>query len=195
MQLQSPGQFLGISVFHLYVTSFYWSLVTMSTIGYGDVLPNTLVERIFTIMAMIFGTSVFAYVVGSVCGIVQNLDKRSTEFYELMDNLSSFATENTISDDLNSRLKAYFRYRSQYTSISEWGDLMRLMSPALRGEVAMLKCGKWVKSIPYFTHAPAEFIVDVSMRLVTKTFPQSEQIICLNVSRSALLESYVNLLD
>mmetsp|Transcript_24771 Transcript_24771/g.68993 ORF Transcript_24771/g.68993 Transcript_24771/m.68993 type:complete len:217 (-) Transcript_24771:624-1274(-) len=152
----------------------------MSTIGYGDVLPSTLAERAFTIGAMIFGTSVFAYVVGSVCGIVQNLDRRSTEFYELMDNLSNFAEENSIESELKKRLRAYFEYRSQYTSISEWNDLLRLMSPALRGEVAMLKCGNWVASIPYFVDAPRDFIVEIAMQLQSETYPQSELVIHMN---------------
>lgn len=156
------------------MTSFYWSIVTMATIGYGDVLPNTHAERVFTTIAMMFGTSVFAYVVGSVCGIVQNLDRRTTQFYELMDNLGNFAKENHLSPDLLNRLRAYFKYRARFTSINEWGDLMHIMSPALRGEVAMLKCGEWVSSVPYFARAPEDCIVEIAMRLATETFPQTE---------------------
>lgn len=177
---QDVGNFVGVGPAHMFITSFYWSLVTMSTIGYGDILPNTKTERIFTILAMIFGTSVFAYVVGSVCGIVANLDKKSTEFYELMDQLSQFGKENKIAPELLSRLKAYFRYRAQYTSVSEWGDLLRLMSPALRGEVAMLKCGNWVSSVPFFAGGPPEFMVEIALRLETETYPQWEEIIHAN---------------
>uniref|UniRef100_A0A061SEQ6 Voltage-gated ion channel superfamily n=1 Tax=Tetraselmis sp. GSL018 TaxID=582737 RepID=A0A061SEQ6_9CHLO len=173
---EEAGEFLGISTLHLFVTSYYWSLVTMSTIGYGDVLPNTPTERAFTIMAMIFGTSVFAYVVGSVCGIVANLDKKSTEFYELMDNLTNFAHENQLDAELLNKLRAYFRYRSQYTAMSEWNDLLRLMSPALRGEVAMLKSGNWVGKIPYFAKAPREFMIEIAMRLESETYPPWEEI-------------------
>eukprot|EP00873_Tetraselmis_striata_P012096 jgi/Tetstr1/432360/TSEL_021757.t1 len=177
---QRVADFLGEDSAHMFITSFYWSLVTMSTIGYGDILPSTKTERVFTILAMIFGTSVFAYVVGSVCGIVANLDKRSTEFYELMDQLSQFGKENQIERDLQDRLKAYFRYRAQYTAVSEWGDLLRLMSPALRGEVAMVKCGSWVGSVPYFAGGPPEFMVEIAMRLTSETYPQWEEIIHAN---------------
>eukprot|EP00959_Pyramimonas_sp_CCMP1952_P078592 1642670-Pyramimonas_sp.AAC.1 len=53
----------------IYIASFYWALVTMTTIGYGDIQPSTTAERVFEIFAMLIGTSVFAYVVGSLVTI------------------------------------------------------------------------------------------------------------------------------
>jgi hypothetical protein len=47
----------------------------MSTIGYGDVVPTSTAERFFIIFAMLIGTSVFAYVVGSVCTIVASMGR------------------------------------------------------------------------------------------------------------------------
>ena len=65
----------------------------MSTIGYGDILPTTTGERFFVILAMLIGTSVFAYVVGSVCTIVASMDKKSSEHHKLMDTLNAMARE------------------------------------------------------------------------------------------------------
>lgn len=58
------------SISERYVAAFYWALVTMSTIGYGDVTPTTTAERCFGVVAMFAGTSIFAYVVGSVRALV-----------------------------------------------------------------------------------------------------------------------------
>lgn len=42
------------------VTALYWSMVTMSTVGYGDITPQTSEAMLFTVSVIILGLSVFA---------------------------------------------------------------------------------------------------------------------------------------
>ena len=46
-----------------YVTSIYWAITTMITVGYGDIVPITKTERIFAMFIMILACGVFAYTV------------------------------------------------------------------------------------------------------------------------------------
>ncbi|VVD83105.1 Voltage-gated potassium channel Kch [Pandoraea terrigena] len=41
-------------------TAFYFSIVTMATVGYGDIVPHSTNARLFTASLIIFGISVFA---------------------------------------------------------------------------------------------------------------------------------------
>mmetsp|Transcript_9796 Transcript_9796/g.34132 ORF Transcript_9796/g.34132 Transcript_9796/m.34132 type:complete len:698 (+) Transcript_9796:423-2516(+) len=168
---------LGITPYHAYVAALYWALVTMSTIGYGDVTPTNTDERFFIIFAMLIGTSVFAYVVGSVCGIVQNMDRKNTEFYELMDSLNGFMREANLDIPLRLQLRDYFRYKRRSTNMDDWKNLLNLMSPKLRGQVAEAQCGSWLNAVPFFRGAPHDFVVDVALLLSVKTFPPEEEII------------------
>jgi hypothetical protein len=47
-----------------YVDSIYWSIVTFTTVGYGDWHAVTLVEKIFTICYLLHNIVVGAYVIG-----------------------------------------------------------------------------------------------------------------------------------
>lgn len=168
---------LHVSPFATYIAALYWALVTMSTIGYGDVVPTGTEERFFIIFAMLIGTSVFAYVVGSVCGIVANMDKKNAAFYELMDDLNAFMRATNLDIPLRYRLRDYFRYRHRGNDTSIWTDILHQMSPKLRGEVAIKQCGEWVNNIPFFRGAPKQFVVDIALKLSTVTYPQDEEIL------------------
>ena len=42
--------------------------MTVSTVGYGDLVPQSTAERIYVIVGLFVGTAFFSYVVGTVCG-------------------------------------------------------------------------------------------------------------------------------
>ena len=48
----------------MYVASLYWAFTTMTTVGYGDILPRNDVERVYSIFIMILGATIFGYIVG-----------------------------------------------------------------------------------------------------------------------------------
>jgi len=48
--------------------AFYFTLVTASTVGYGDVTPGSQVARLFAISVVVFGTAAFAITLGSLLG-------------------------------------------------------------------------------------------------------------------------------
>jgi voltage-gated potassium channel len=52
------------------LNSFYWAMVTMSTVGYGDVVPNNADAKIFTIVIIAVEVFLSAYLVSVVLGVV-----------------------------------------------------------------------------------------------------------------------------
>jgi hypothetical protein len=45
------------------IASIYWAVITMTTIGYGDIVPTNSNERIFVTLCTLFSSGVFAYVI------------------------------------------------------------------------------------------------------------------------------------
>ena len=49
-----------------YITSFYWSVTTLATVGYGDVKGFTAEEYIFNMFVEFIGIAFFSFVMGSI---------------------------------------------------------------------------------------------------------------------------------
>jgi voltage-gated potassium channel len=49
-------------------TALYYSVVTMSTVGYGDIVPQTLRARLFAISLIILGITIFATSISAIIG-------------------------------------------------------------------------------------------------------------------------------
>ncbi|MEM5426668.1 voltage-gated potassium channel protein [Paraburkholderia sp. BR14263] len=52
------------------VTAFYFSIVSMSTVGYGDIVPRSDTARLFTASIIVLGITVFATSISAVIGPV-----------------------------------------------------------------------------------------------------------------------------
>ncbi len=58
-------------------TSVYWAVVTISTVGYGDISPHTALGKFVASVAMLFGYGIIAVPTGIVtAGIVQGRQQR-----------------------------------------------------------------------------------------------------------------------
>jgi hypothetical protein len=59
----------------LYIMSIYFTLTTVSTVGYGDILPGTEWERAYCTLLMLVGVSAFTFISGALSSIISNYDQ------------------------------------------------------------------------------------------------------------------------
>ena len=74
-----------------------------------------------------FGSSVWAYVIGSACGIVATLDPARIEYRQTIDELNSFCKHEAFATDFTVRLRSYFRERLQVIRSQRYDALMQRM--------------------------------------------------------------------
>lgn len=53
-----------------YTYSMYWSIVTLSTVGYGDLHAENTSEKVFNILYMLFNISLTSYIIGNMTNLV-----------------------------------------------------------------------------------------------------------------------------
>ena len=56
----------------------------MTSVGYGDIIPNTDVEKAFALLVMIVGATTYAGLFGAFAVIVHSLNAKELENRELL---------------------------------------------------------------------------------------------------------------
>ena len=67
----SYGKYDDYTEFHKYLLSLYFTLTTLSTVGYGDISGKTEIEEIISIFYMFFGVAFYSYFIGMLTSVMQ----------------------------------------------------------------------------------------------------------------------------
>ncbi len=73
-----------------YLQALYWCITTLTTVGYGDIIPLTNEQRVYTIVVMILGVGMYGYVIGNVANLLSNIDRAKSHYLTNMERLSTF---------------------------------------------------------------------------------------------------------
>ena len=57
------------------ITSCYFSITTLSTVGYGELYPISKVEKCLGMVIMLLGVGFFSYIMGSFIDIISNISE------------------------------------------------------------------------------------------------------------------------
>ena len=68
------------NIFLLYLNSFYFITTTITTVGYGDMIGNSIAEAIFRIILLTVGISLYSWIVSNIGSYVDNESRISIRF-------------------------------------------------------------------------------------------------------------------
>lgn len=119
----------------LYVDAMYWSLTTMTTIGYGDRGPKTGSEIMFVLFAEVFGLCVFALLLDQISKLGAAVGAEDQERAESKNVVVQFMISRGIPKPLIDDCVRFLNFRatafSGHAFDAESGDFQTL-SPGLR---------------------------------------------------------------
>ena len=145
----------------LYLHSFYFVQTTMSTVGYGDVLPVRTSEVFFAMIVQVLGTGIFGYVVGLMGTSVSGLAAHENPMHIKIEFMEALMDKYKIKKDVRMRvrrqLKSDLEAAQRYMIESVLGEFPR----DLRRDVTLSVFRKATTSFELVAGYPGRYIAEV----------------------------------
>ncbi|XP_026207395.1 potassium voltage-gated channel subfamily H member 6 [Anabas testudineus] len=127
----------GPSVKDKYVTALYFTLSSLTSVGFGNVSPNTNSEKIFSICVMVIGSLMYASIFGNVSAIIQRLYTGTTRYHTQMLRVKEFIRFHQIPGGLRQRLEEYFQHAWSYTNGIDMNAVLKGFPESLQADICL----------------------------------------------------------
>ncbi|CAD8208797.1 unnamed protein product [Paramecium pentaurelia] len=111
-----------------YLQSFYYSAVTMFTIGYGDVTPQSSAEKVLAVTYIIAASIQLPYSVNTLGTIIQQISVYTVEKKRKLRIISTYLTQQKISQDLQIQIREYLTFRWENQQVSKNDEVEQLIA-------------------------------------------------------------------
>ncbi|XP_030414399.1 potassium voltage-gated channel subfamily H member 5 isoform X1 [Gopherus evgoodei] len=97
----------GPSKDSLYISSLYFTMTSLTTIGFGNIAPTTDGEKIFSVAMMMVGSLLYATIFGNVTTIFQQMYANTNRYHEMLNNVRDFLKLYQVPKGLSERVMDY----------------------------------------------------------------------------------------
>ena len=154
----------------IYIRSLYWTVTSLTTVGYGDIVAHLNYEYIFAIVVMITGASMYAFIIGNVASVISNLDVRKARYMSRIEGIKLFFRQRNLSPQLIERVRNFYEYRwTHHRGIDEQHIFNDLPDP-LRLEVMMELTRDLLETVPLFKFSSPNLKNVLLLALTAKTY-------------------------
>lgn len=161
--------------FELYVTSFYFTVTTLVTVGYGDITAFNTAEKFLCIFLMIIGVFVFSFTTGSLSSIITSYDSKEAELKEKIVTLNEIADDYMIETELFTKLVRTIKYDHSKKN-KDTIAFMEELPHKLKLELALTMINRMYANIAFFKNKEKSFIAWVARLIRPMNVEDSEYI-------------------
>uniref|UniRef100_A0A3P8U654 Voltage-gated delayed rectifier potassium channel KCNH4 n=1 Tax=Amphiprion percula TaxID=161767 RepID=A0A3P8U654_AMPPE len=158
----------GPSMRSSYVTSLYFALSSLTSVGFGNVSANTDSEKIFSICTMLIGALMHAVVFGNVTAIIQRMYSRRSLYHTRTKDLKDFIRVHRLPKALEQRMLECFQTTWSVNNGIDVSEVRRILPscPLLRADIAM-HLNKELLQLPLFESASRGCLRSLSLIIKT----------------------------
>uniref|UniRef100_A0A8C5R6B1 Cyclic nucleotide-binding domain-containing protein n=1 Tax=Leptobrachium leishanense TaxID=445787 RepID=A0A8C5R6B1_9ANUR len=159
-----------------YITSLYFALSSLTSVGFGNVSANTDAEKIFSICTMLIGALMHAVVFGNVTAIIQRMYSRRSLYHTRTKDLKDFIRVHRMPKQLKQRMLECFQTTWSVNNGIDANELLRDFPDELRADIAM-HLNKEILQLPIFESASRGCLRSLSLNIKTSFCAPGEYLI------------------
>lgn len=148
---------------HCYVSSLYFTMSCMSTVGFGNIASTTMNEKIFGICMMIISALLYAAIFGHMTTIIQQMTSSTQRYHQMISDVREFIRLQEIPRDLAEKVVDYI--------VSTW------------------TMNKGIDTIKVLSFCPKDMRADICVHMNRKVFNEH---ICFKLMSDGCKRAFAN---
>jgi hypothetical protein len=157
----------------IYIASVYFNMVTIYTIGYGDITAVNQMERIYLSFFMFVGVLLFSFTVSNFSTFLTITDKKSIDFQSKVEIFAMINKDHDIHKNLYKKIKR-FLYVSYKNSYDERYNLLESLPTKLKNDLTIFMYKNHIKELNFFKEQSHDLILFVLPMLKTHNIKKGD---------------------
>ncbi|NXN12165.1 KCNH2 protein, partial [Indicator maculatus] len=161
----------GPTIKDKYVTALYFTFSSLTSVGFGNVSPNTNSEKIFSISLM------YASIFGNVSAIIQRLYSGTARYHTQMLRVREFIRFHQIPNPLRQRLEEYFQHAWSYTNGIDMNAVLKGFPECLQADICLHLNRSLLQNCKPFKGATKGCLRALAMKFKTTHAPPGDTLV------------------
>ncbi len=147
-----------------YQQALYWTITTLTTVGYGDLVPEGSPQVWYTMVVMGLGAAIYGFVIGNVANLLANLDLLRSQHLGRIETISSFLRDRHVPRHLQAEVRNYYNYIWE-SRMGNQAEMLDDLPDSLRVEIAMHLNRHILEKVPLFAGVSETFMRELVLQL------------------------------
>jgi len=152
-----------------YQQALYWTITTLTTVGYGDITPFNRSQVAYTMVVMGLGAAIYAYIIGNVASLLANLDVMRSRHLGRIEAINNFMRDRDVPRHLQARVRDYYNYVWE-SRVGQQAEIFQDLPEPLRIEIALHLNRNILRKVPMFERAGEPFLRQLVQHLSPVVF-------------------------
>ncbi|KAI7753975.1 hypothetical protein M8C21_023121 [Ambrosia artemisiifolia] len=168
------SEFRDIDLWTRYITSLYFAIVTMATVGYGDIHAVNNREMIFIIIYISGDMLLGAYLLGNMAALIVK-GSRTERFRDKMADIKKFMNKHNLGNQISKDIKGHVRLHFE-TSYNE-ATVLQDIPATFKAKITQKLYESDIKEVPLFKGCSLPFIKQIAINVQEELFLTEDVII------------------
>ncbi|KAJ6644612.1 Cyclic nucleotide-gated cation channel subunit A [Pseudolycoriella hygida] len=158
-----------------YIYSFYWSTLTLTTIGETPT-PENDAEYLFVVADFLAGVLIFATIVGNIGSMISNMNVARVEFQNRMDGVKQYMAFRKVGHELEARVIRWFAYTWAQSGALDEERVLAALPDKLKAEIAIRVHMDTLKQVRIFQDCEPGLLEALVLKLKLQVFSPGDYI-------------------
>ncbi|XP_058448217.1 cyclic nucleotide-gated cation channel subunit A isoform X1 [Malaya genurostris] len=158
-----------------YIYSFYWSTLTLTTIGETPT-PENDAEYLFVVADFLAGVLIFATIVGNIGSMISNMNVTRVEFQNRMDGVKQYMAFRKVGGELEARVIRWFAYTWAQSGALDEERVLAALPDKLKAEIAIRVHMDTLRQVRIFQDCEPGLLEALVLKLKLQVFSPGDYI-------------------